>query len=82
MKKIKFTVSENIIVAAIEEKGEFVWDSVHYPGMKESLKEMMWKGFIKRKEEPCTQINVFVPTYWLRMAIFNNNAADIINGKK
>lgn len=45
---------------AIFEKGEFVWDTVNKPELKDTLKELMWKEFIVRKKDNGLNANVFV----------------------
>ncbi len=66
---------------AIKNDGKYTWDGVTNPSMKFVLRDMMWKGLITRKTDPCLYANVFIGTIYLLPLILNNEVAQILNKK-
>ena len=54
---IPLTKDEELILGTIKEKGEFIWNGHNNPDQKKTLKELLWKGFIGRKQGTA---NVFI----------------------
>ena len=78
MNKVKFTPTEQEVMDAIAEKGEFLWD-MHPQRSKrheKALKSLHWIELIKRKP---TYGNVFIATELGNQAILVNKTADFVN---
>ncbi len=79
IKEVKLKPKEKVIMEAIEQNGEFLWDSIHHPELKLTLKDLMWREFIERKKTNGLSVNVFVGGWHSELLFENNRLAKLVN---
>ena len=69
LKEVRFSPNEKIVMDAIHEKGEYVWNSYTDRHFQITLKNLMWKSMIQRKPQ---YGNVFIAGTYGKIANDHN----------
>ena len=81
MKTLKHTPNEQIVLDAIKDKGEFVWDATKHSNFELTLKNLMWKEFIVRKKDKGLMANVFVGGWFWELILHDYKMVELLNEK-